>query len=277
MQDYIVGFLEGHKGVKLCYRFYPADNSVARIIFLHGAGEYSEKYTRFAEWFSSRNIEVFLLDMRGHGRSGGPMCHVSDFKDYALDLDIFLKFADNGWGARKIFLVAHSLGGLVAMYYSLHFPYQLHGVIACSPCLGLRLRIEPVKAWLAILFSKFLADKPFASNIRPRIATHDKYILEKFRKDPLIHHVVTASFYVQLKFAMRHLKEHAQDFKEPISILQAGDDKICDCRAAEKFYNALGSTDKKFKTYPGFYHELLNEVDREEAYNDIYSWLKDRC
>lgn len=277
MQDYIVGFLDGYKGLKLCYRFYSAENSAARIIFLHGAGEYSDKYTRFAEWFSSRNVEVFLLDMRGHGRSGGAVCHVSDFNEYILDLDIFLKFVDKGWGHKKTFLTAHSLGGLVAILYGLNFSYQLQGIIACSPCLGLRLRMEPIKAWLALIFNKFLADKPFSNNIRPRIATHDKYILEKFRDDPLVHHVVTASFYVQLKMAMRHLKERAQNFKRPIFILQAGDDKICDIKAAERFYNKIASKDKKFQVYQRFYHEILNEVDREEAYNDIYNWLKARC
>jgi alpha-beta hydrolase superfamily lysophospholipase len=277
MQDFIVGFLEGHKGVKLCYRYYSADNSTARIIFLHGAGEYSEKYTRFAEWFASRNIEVFLLDMRGHGRSGGPICHVSDFNDYAQDLDIFLKFTEKGWGQNKTFLVAHSLGGLVALFYCLNFSYNFRGVIACSPCLGLRLRVEPIKAWLALFFSKFLADKPFASNIKPRAATHDKYILEKFREDPLIHHAVTASFYVQLKTAMRYLAINAAGFKKALLVLPAGDDRICSCKAAEKFYNTVSSTDKKFQLYTGFYHELLNELKKEEVFDDIYKWIKARC
>ena len=273
MQDYIVGFLDGYKSVKLYYKFYPAGDAAVRIIFLHGAGEYSEKYSRFAEWFSARGVDVYLLDLRGHGRSAGPVCHVNDFNDYALDLDIFVRFIEKGWGDKKTFLAAPSLGGLIAMFYSLKFSYAFKGIIACSPCLGLRLKIEPVKAWLADIFNKILADKPFSSNIRPSMATHDRYIIEKFGKDPLIHHMVTASFYVQMKKAMRYLMEHAADLKSRIFILQAQDDKICDVKVVEKFYNLIGSNDKKFRLYPGFYHELLNEVKREEPYNDIYNWI----
>jgi len=274
--NYIVGFFDGFKEVKLQYRFYPGKNSASRIIFLHGAGEYSEKYTRFAEWFAGRDVDVFLLDLRGHGASGGPVCHVQNFNEYAQDLDIFVRFVDKGWEHKKTFLIAHSLGGLIAMFYSLNFSYAFDGVVACSPCLGLRLKVEPIRNWLALFFNKFLGDKPFSSHIKPIMATHDRYILKKFRKDPLIHHIVTASFYVQMRFAMRYLAEHAHDFKKPILILQAGDDKICDAGATERFYNAVGSSDKKFKVYPGFYHELLNEVKKEEPYSDIFNWIKER-
>src|SRR3989338_1981425 len=98
------GFIEGYKGVKLFYKAYVRQNSFARIVFLHGAGEYSGKYERFCKWFTERNIDVFIFDLRGHGRSGGAVCHVDHFSEYALDLDVFVRFIGKSWPHKKTFL-----------------------------------------------------------------------------------------------------------------------------------------------------------------------------
>ena len=273
----IIGFIDGYKGTKLYYSFYQVPESRARIIFLHGAGEYSEKYTRFAEWFKSEDIEVGLLDLRGHGRSGGPRCHIDDFNDYALDLDITIKFFEKNYDAKNIFLVSHSLGGLIAIYYSINFHYSLRGIVSCSPCLGLRLKVEPIKGWLANVFYPVLKNIPFSTRIKPKMATHDISFIERFRGDPFIRHTVTASFYVQMAKAMRYVRSHADRFSAPILILQAGADKICDPKAAENFCKIVNSRDSEFKLYEGFYHEILNEQGKEKAFGDIYNWIKARC
>lgn len=277
MQKDIFGFIDGYKDVKLFYRAWAAKENRARIILLHGAGEYSEKYTRFAEWFFERKIDVFGLDMRGHGRSQGPVCHVNDFKDYAQDLDIFAGFIDKGWGRKNTFLVSHSLGGLVAVFYAMNFSYDFKGIVLCSPCLKLKVKLQQLTALFAKIFSRVFNNRPFASHIKPRMATHDKYIIKKFTRDPLIHHVVTASLYMQMMKTMAYVKEHAADFTRPLLLLQAGSDKICDIRAADDFYAACGSSDKAFKLYRGFYHELLNEIGKEDIFEDIHAWIIKRC
>jgi alpha-beta hydrolase superfamily lysophospholipase len=214
--------------------------------------------------------------LRGHGRSGGPRCHVNDFNDYILDLDIFIKFFEKNYGKKNTFLVSHSLGGLVAIFYSLNFPYTLQGLVLCSPCLGLKLKVEPIKGWLASVFYPILKNVSFSTHIKARMATHDRSIMERFKDDPLIHHTVTASFYIQMMMAMRYVKSHADQLKAPILILQAGNDMICDAKATQNFYNMIGSPDKQFKSYGGFYHEILNETEREKVFMDIYNWIKVR-
>lgn len=277
MPDEIVGFIDAYKGVKLFYKAYASQNSFARIVFLHGAGEYSAKYERFCKWFADKGVEVFIFDLRGHGSSGGAVCHVDNFNDYTFDLDVFLKHIDRGWGHKKTFLTAHSLGSLIAIFYSINFSYTFKGMVLCSPCLALRLKIEPVKAWFAVMFYKILGNRPFASHIKPRMATHDKFIIDRFIDDPLIHHVVTAGFYIQMARAMRYARSRASGLKDNLLILQAGDDKICDRKVVENFYRDAGSDDKELKLYRGLYHELLNEVDRQMVFEDIYNWIRKRC
>jgi len=277
MNNEIIGFVDGYKGVKLFYKACLAQQPKAKVIFLHGAGEYTEKYAYFAQWFVDKGIDVFMPDLRGHGRSGGAACHVDNFNDYAKDLDIFIKFTDKGWGNKKTFLTAHSLGALISVFYTMRFTYDFKGLILCSPCFKLRLKIAPVKAWFAAQLYDMLGSRSFSSHIKPQMATHDRQIIEKFAKDPLMHHFVTASFFVEMNKAMKIARRAAGDFKMPLAVLQAGHDRICDSKAAERFYESAASQDKEFKLYRGFYHELLNETKKEEVFIDIYDWIIKRC
>ena len=277
MHNPIIGFTNGYKGIKLYHKSYIAKENQERIILLHGAGEYSEKYTRFAEWFIAKGIDVYLLDLRGHGRSGGPRCHVDDFNNYAQDVDIFIRFTESEYGFKNTFLVSHSIGGLIAIYYGLNFKHQLGGIVVSSPCLALKLNIDPVKVWFAGLFYRFLKDRQFASHIDFKMVTHDDYMIKRFKDDPMIYHFVTAGFYAQMVKAMKYVNSRAADLKLPLLILQAGDDRICRREAAEDFYQRAGSIDKEFKLYEGFYHEVLNETERERVFEDIYTWIKKRC
>jgi len=275
MKNNSSGFVKGYKDINLFYEYYRAEgDSKARIVFLHGAGEYSQKYTRFAEWFSGKDIDVYLLDLRGHGRSEGLRCHVDDFNDYIADLEMFLDFVESGDDRKKTFLVSHSIGGLISIFYALSYPNRFQGIVTCSPCLGLSLKVQPIKALMVSLLYPILKKWSFASHVRPHMATHDQWLIEKFKDDPLIRHAVTASFYIQMTTALQHVKNHAADLKTPILVLQAGDDYICDAKVCENFFQQAGSPDKQFKMYKGFYHELLNEVDREIVYEDIYKWIK---
>lgn len=276
MQNPTVEFVTGYKGIKLYHKFYRAIDSKVRILFLHGAGEYSGKYARFAEWFAGRAIDVHLMDLRGHGSSEGLRCHTDDFNEFVLDLDIVIKSIEKNEGHKTTFIVSHSIGGLISLFYTLQFPYKLKGIVVCSPCLDLKLKVQPIKAWLANNFYPMLKNRSFSSHIKPQMATHDSYILEKFKNDPLIHHAVTASFYVQMVRAMRYVNKHADEVRVPILILQAGDDSICDAQMAERFYQSAGSEDKDFKLYEELYHELLNELGKEKVFQDIYNWIEQR-
>ena len=46
-------------------------------------------------------------------------------------------------------------------------------------------------------------------------------------------------------------------------------------RACEKF-KAAGVKDLSMKLYEGDRHEILNEIDREMVYNDLYEWMQKR-
>ena len=54
------------------------------------------------------------------------------------------------------------------------------------------------------------------------------------------------------------------------------DDKATVCHGSEFFYEHAGSTDKTLKLYKGHYHDLLNDIGKEEVMADITGWIEKR-
>ncbi len=61
----------GHDGVNLFYRQYPAPNERARLVIAHGLGEHAGRYGIVVDRLLPRDISIWALDHRGHGKSGG--------------------------------------------------------------------------------------------------------------------------------------------------------------------------------------------------------------
>ena len=62
----------------------------------------------------------------------------------------------------------------------------------------------------------------------------------------------------------------------PLLILHGTDDQICPLTGSMTVHEAVSSTDKTLHRYPGLYHEVFNEPEREQVLTDLISWLNDR-
>ena len=56
-------------------------------------------------------------------------------------------------------------------------------------------------------------------------------------------------------------------------ILHGTADKATVCHGSEFFYQTAGSTDKTLKLYEGHYHDLLNDIGKEQVMADIKAWI----
>ena len=59
-------------------------------------------------------------------------------------------------------------------------------------------------------------------------------------------------------------------------MLQAGDERIADKAASQELFAKLGTKDKTYKEYQGFYHEILNEIGKESVFEDITRWMREK-
>jgi lysophospholipase len=114
---------------------------------------------------------------------------------------------------------------------------------------------------------------PIQNELKPEDLTRDVDIQNATRNDPLYIRTVTPRWFVESTQAQLAALAQAVRVTAPIFIFCGSEDGVAAPAAARTFFETVGSSDKKFKEYPGMRHEPLNEVGREEVFRDISNWI----
>jgi lysophospholipase len=176
----------------------------------------------------------------------------------------------------KVFLIGHSLGGLIALDYAEKSGEKLAGLIVSSPGLRLKMKVSPVKALLAKMLSGVAPSPTIKTGLDSNLISRDREVVRKYVNDPLVHGVVTPRWTTEFLAAEEETIRDAQRLKLPCLILQAGADGLVDPSATIDFFKKVGASDKTLKVYDGFYHEILNEPGKDSVLQEIDAWLSAR-
>jgi alpha-beta hydrolase superfamily lysophospholipase len=272
-----VGTLTGADGVKIFFRHYPAESERARMVIAHGLGEHSGRYRNVVERMLPKGISVWVPDHRGHGQSEGKRGHVLNFVQYLADLRLSVELAgESRPGGMKCFLLGHSMGGLIALYFAQQYPGFIDGVVASSPALGMAIEIPAVKKILGSLMSFIWPAMTMGNELDAGIVSHDPEVVRAYKTDPLVHDRVSARFFTEFLAAMETVYAQASALKVPTLLQVAGDDQLVNARSSVKFFKQLGLEDKTLHVYEGRYHEIYNEGEdlRRQVLEDLEDWLE---
>ncbi len=267
------GYFSGAGRLRLFFRSYAIDNPSAVFIVVHGLGEHSQRYLNFVNFFTQRNFNLYLFDLRGHGLSQGRRGHTANFNEYLLDLKEFCGLVKDKEGNKNIFLIGHSLGGLIVLRYIQEFGQNLKAAIVSSPALKSLIAVPSFKIYLTSLLSNILPQAAFFNQINPDHISREGKVIEDYKNDKLVHNRITARCFTEITKAMLEAYRKADTIKIPCLILQAGDDRIVSALTVSAFFKHLSAPKKQLKVYPGFYHELFNEREKEKVFMDIYNWV----
>ncbi|HEX5724607.1 MAG TPA: alpha/beta hydrolase [Longimicrobiaceae bacterium] len=264
-------------GIPLHHLSWPVAAPRAGLLVVHGLGEHAGRYAALARDLAPRGVAVHAFDLRGHGRSGGPRAHAPSFDALVHDLDRFRAEAAARLPAGlPLFLLGHSLGGLVALRWLQSEPAPaLRGAVLSAPLLGVKLRAPRWKVAAAGVLSRWLPALPLASGIDPDTLTHDAAYVRSYREDPLVHARVTPRLYTEFMAAIPRALAEPERVRLPVLVLVPGADAIVDAEAVRAFARRLAG-DVTVREYPGFYHESLNEVDRHRVVIDLLEWMEAR-
>lgn len=271
------GYLEGVGGLRLYYRAWELTRARAAILVIHGLGEHGGRYEPIAERLTSYGFSVFALDLRGHGLSDGRRGHVHRFEFFLQDVDRFRRevqgLVDVG---RPLFLLGHSMGGLIALRYLEEFDAPLAGGIIVSPWLATAMPTPRWKVTAANALNKVLPSLPFDTGLNPKHISHDAAIVKAYEDDPHVHSRITPRLFAETSIAMGLALQRSDRIHVPLLFLLAGDDRIVDRPRSEAFARSLSARSVTVHVYAGFYHEVLNEPERVQPLYDIRNWISQR-
>lgn len=251
---------------------WTSPNPRATLILQHGFGEYAERYVtsnyNLTNKLISHGISVYAMDMHGHGSSLGTrgVCHVGKAVSDHLALRQTLG---------PVFLFGHSLGGLVTISSTITDPQNIRGIILTSPaCPASIPRVGRLFLGMAAAFAPGrdipLARGPDplsgASGMKEEVALMEQDAKLLKRQIPLL---VAATALDE----MGKVREKLRELEVPILVLHGKDDKWTSPEDSKTFVDMIKGTDKKLVLYEGGRHELLNDVQRGEALNEILEFL----
>ncbi len=277
MIERLEGTFFGYKDAELFYQVWRKGESRGTIVVTHGLAEHSENYHRFATAFAEDGWTVIGWDLRGHGKSEGKRGYVEDFADYCHDLDALVKFLKSQMQTRgkPLFLFGHSMGGLITIKTVInHAPGGVTALCLSSPALGVSLEVPKLKVKAAHILADWLPKVTLYNEIDYSLLHRDQELLKEYRNDPLRHEKISPRLFLGMTSSFTEAFDHAGEIHQPVLMQLAGVDKIVSTPEAERFFDLLGSKKKEILVYAESYHEIFNDLGREEVIGDLKDFLK---
>ncbi len=245
------------------------------LAFSHGLGDHSGRYQYLAEVLSPIGVALVIADLRGHGQSPGKRGHVAAYRDYLEDYGTAIRTARERYPEAVLFCGGHSLGGLIALGAEVEgvVPPACRGLVISAPALAVGFEPPKWKVAAARVLSKIAPGALFSTGLDAEHLSHDPAVVESYEQDPLVHGNISARAYIETLRLQTITRAGAPVVRRPLLMLQGTDDRDVDPAATRAFFEAAASTDKTFKEYPGFYHEVFNEVGREGVLQDVVGWV----
>ena len=285
-----------------CCKWTPEGQPKAVVQLVHGIAEFIERYDTFAEYLTSLGYVVVAEDHMGHGQSingdgiqgyfhGGWFNAVAD--TYKLLKDTMAEYP-----GLPYILFGHSMGSFMARTILCRYPDSgISGAIICGTGWQLTAAVPVMRNLVSSLCRDLGDDQPderlqgiifgkYNKKVKnPRTAydwlTRDDKIVDAYIAHPLcgftatrglMRDMIEGIYYIQQS---SHLQKMRKDL--PVFFIAGGEDPVGSYgRGIHKAVNAFrktGMQNVSVRLYPDCRHEILNEINKEEIFEDVAAWI----
>jgi len=265
------------RGTSRLYRqsWLPDETVRAAILVVHGLGEHSSRYAYLARHCTDRGFAVHTLDHYGHGKSDGMPGFVERFSVYVDGLRGLLEDVRAVHDDVPLFLLGHSMGGLIAAAFLPEAQTEFRACALSGPLLQTDAEPPAIVLALVRLLSRLAPTLPLIS-LDATGVSRDPAVVNAYVNDPLVHHgKLSARLIVEMSHAMRDTMGSAPAVELPLLIMHGEDDVLTAPAGSREFFEHVSSADKTLNIYPGLYHEIFNEPERDQVLSDMTGWLEE--
>ena len=290
------------------YVYVPAVEKPAGILQIaHGMCEYVERYEPFIEFMLEKGWIVCGNDHLGHGRTAleeknyGYMGGADGWKHMVVDMHTLTRRMQQLHPGMPYFLLAHSMGSFLGRAYLARYGKELTGAIIMGTSSGVGWLPATAALGLIRVMSLIKGDRYRSSAVQKMVfgsynkrlvdpATDSDWIssdpetVKKYVADPMCTFTFTLSGFRNLRQVLRSVSSpqwaHQVPQELPIFIVSGEEDPVGSygrgpAKVRERLIRA-GVKDVTLKLYPEYRHEPLNEVGREQVYEDLYYWMESK-
>ena len=263
-------------GHKIFSRIWDPSPARAWLMLVHGFGEHSGRYERFAQAIASHGVAVASSDLWGHGRSGGQRGDIEQFEEYLRDLQALIHRCLAASESASYAVFGHSFGGLLAARWAQRRPAGLQSVILQSPLFEVGFPLPRWKEAMVNQGARWCPRLSLGLGLDPAWLSHDPQIARDYQRDPLVHHRVTLRAAAALQTSMRQALDDARQIRPPTLLLYGAEDRVVSIAACQRFYERL-TCDKRVVGFPACYHELHHEAAQPAVVEEVVHWIQDHA
>jgi acylglycerol lipase len=267
--------LSAADGTKLYTQSWLPDTSARGIIVLsHGYGEHSGRYQHVAQYFVEQGYAVYAIDHRGHGENhGNQLGTVEHFESISDDLRRFIEWVRTEQKSGPLFLLGHSMGGLLALRYTIQYQSMLKGLVLSGTMLIGNKQVPPPMRMI-IKALNAVAPNLNVLSVDSGTLSKDPEVPRLYDADPAVYHgKLSARTLAEFLATSDYVRANLYRITLPIYILHGSADRLVPPNNSQVIYDNVGSADKTLKFYEGGYHEMLNEPEKARVLADIWVWL----
>jgi alpha-beta hydrolase superfamily lysophospholipase len=254
------------------YNYDTTGTPRAVILLVYGLGEHGGRYRDWAAMFNEKGVSLRVFDLPGHGHSEGRRGVMPPFHVLYDTIDIMLKEIAAELPGVPQFIYGHSLGGGIVLDYLIRRKPSVTGAIVTSP--WIRLSYEPPKSKqvVAAIASKILPNMRLSAELITEHISRDPKTVEAYRNDPLIHGMISLGIYNSITSAAKETLNRASEITLPLLLAHGRDDMITSPAATMEV--AAAAPKATLKLWDGGYHELHNDLVREDHFDFIMEWIE---
>lgn len=241
------------------------------VVIVHGFNSHSGEYEWVGRELAARGLSVYAPDLRGRGKSDGERFFVSSFAEWVRDVAAIVALARAREAGLPVFMLGHSAGGVVSCIYTLEHPSELAGLV----CESFAHEV-PAPDFALAVFKGLSHVAPHAHVVRLKNEdfSRDAQVVHAKNSDPLIaHEIQPTQTMAEMVRADERLRREFPLITLPVLILHGTADKATRPSGSQRFYETAGSRDKTLKLYDGHFHDLLNDIGKEDVLADITAWI----
>jgi len=293
------------------YKWAPEGSPKAAVQLSHGLAEHAKRYERVAEALTDAGFICYADDHRGHGLTAGDLTEATlegnagylgpnGWEGTVNSIHELSKIIKKEHPDIPLFLLGHSWGSFMAQDMMQQWGDEYRGVILSGTNgntnkLLLKAGIQVAKSELKKrgprqpspklnhltfkAYNKPWKKEPGATEFE--WLSRDKEEVKKYIEDPWCGFIPPPSLFIELLNGLLKIWKEENEMKIPknlpIYVFSGSEDSVSrqtkDLVPMLERYKKYGIQDLTVKFYEGARHETFNEINRDEVYNDLITWL----